>query len=343
MRRARSVAVLGVVIVALAGCTAVPARDGAAVAEEAAPTREAKARQVFADFQTANNKANKEISDALISAIETGPVLEADLASYKNIRAGRDAPVREFFYEDPVFHVPEGDGDPAWFMVDAAAAEDLRKGLLFVREDDGYKLRNTVYFGPGGMPELARAGGGAAPTAVPALDAARLSREHAALLNDPNRADGDVPGHFVPGDHTTRFFLDYCLGEAHRQFTGYGFTGGCHWRERTDDPDFALRTADGRALVWYSVALTDSYRRGANKDTGFDRVYLPGWYNPFVPVDKETYSYSTEGSDESFLRHFYKDGYTGEAVVQFAALVTPDGDSIDVIAHNRHPLAASGS
>ncbi|GAB2840968.1 hypothetical protein GCM10022221_45340 [Actinocorallia aurea] len=301
--------------------------------------REAKAREAFAAFEKANNAANAAVSDELMSEIETGPVLEADLATNANIRAGRDEEVPEFFYPDPVFYVPAGSGEPEWFIVDALL-QDRHKALVFVRDGEAYKLRNTVYFPKdASMPEAALSEGLEAMAAESPIKAADLSREHAALLN---AAGGEASARFAPGVYTTEFFTAYCTGDAHQQFTGYGFVGGCDWEARSGDADFALRTSDGRALVFYTVGLTDSYRRGSNKDTRFDNVYLPDWYNPFVPVDKDTYSYSTEGQPGSILRHFYKQGYTGKAVFQFAALVSADGASVEVIADNEHPLAASG-
>jgi hypothetical protein len=286
---AAAVAITAAACAGATGCgiTAPPAAEVPRQVDNADPaakpaisTRDSQ--RVLAGYMAALNRAVTGGDAAAWRAALTGP-LAATAAATLRQGGGRPAAPGRYALLAPVLHVPRLTGYPKWF---AAAAIEQRKApgntvqrpvlLLFVRRDAArpwqaaYRLYLPAKRPP---PRAAVDGQGYATTpgalAAPAVVPDRVPTTHAAYLND-----GKPAGVFAAGPYTTG------LRRAAERERARARAGG--WRASqaaaaANHPTYALRAADGGALVWYAIEETRTLTGVPAAQVPADaRAYLAG-------------------------------------------------------------------
>ncbi|MEU5994651.1 hypothetical protein ABZ806_37230 [Spirillospora sp. NPDC047418] len=282
----------------------------------AASVTEARARTIFAHYQKVNNKANAQVSDELLRSIESGPMLEADLAGNKSIRGKYEKKIAAFTLRDPQFFIPHTTG-PAWFAVTAVDPKDGGTELsVFVDTGGGvYKTASAAWLAKGKkFPAIARNADGSA-TAVTEGAALGVGGKLSQYLTAA--VHGEQPTGFVPGPLTST--LGKKWAKSVRKINGgYSWVGGTSWKARPQ-PVYALKTADGGALVM-SVS---------SQSLTYTALHEKAWYQP--------------GSSFFGLgpKRYHK-RFSGELLWMFATHVPASGPA-DVLAKYCLAVSASGS
>jgi hypothetical protein len=256
------------------------------------PLTMAQAKGVLAAYTTVNNDANAQHSDTMLASVESGSSYAIDAGLYQEQQAAGTAPFPAFSPVQATYYVPRGEpaGGPRWFVVQVANAfvanqEKVTSNeyLLFTQSAPGGAWQDTVepYLLSGasapriavGADGLATAAGPDAasvavpPSQLPAATAASLDGTDAggagtgtgAVAGPGNLADlagqkfwqGKVPGGTVTDTHTAA--------------------------AGADGQEFALLTADGGALVFYTDAAQLTITPPAGTTL---RLTIPGFYSP---------------------------------------------------------------
>jgi len=257
-----------------------------------------QAQAVLAGYTAANNGANAQRSDTLLATAETGSSYAIDAGLYQAQQAAGAAPYPAFSPAQATYYVPANEpaSRPRWFVVQVANSFSAdpekvtsNEYLLFTQPAPGGAWVNTVepYLLPGvSAPKIATGAGGlatavtpdaatvaVAPGQLPAATAASLDGAAAvqAAVTDPgnlaDRADqrlwqGKVPGATVTDTHAA--------------------AAGANGQE------FALLTADGGALVFYTDAAQVTVTPPAGSAL---HLTVPGLYSPGQALTRATVSY----------------------------------------------------
>jgi hypothetical protein len=246
----------------------------------------AQAQGVLAEYTSANNSANAQRSDARLATIETGGSYAIDASQYRLARAAGAATFPAFTPVSATYYLPrtEPSAGPRWFAVQVANAfasspqkVSSVEYLVFTQATPGGPWVNAIepyLLSPASAPRVAVSGGLATPVAVTAgsLSTApgQLPGHTAAALN----GHGSVTVPAILADGTDRQFWRHKLPAATVTDTHAPATG-------TAGETFALRTADGGALVFY----TDAARLTITAPAGsMLRVTVPGLYSPAQPL-----------------------------------------------------------
>jgi hypothetical protein len=265
-----------------AGAAGGPGAAGAPAAPQ--PLTLAQAKNVLAAYTSANNTANAKRSDTLLGSVETGSSYAIDAGIYRVQQADKAAPYPAFAPQRAQFYIP---GEPVaeyphWFAVQVLNADLASPGkvtgteyLVFTQAAPGAPWLNTFepYVLAGAATPLVPLGADdlatsvdpqttsltVMPAQIPALTAASLDGAQAGA------AFATSPGNLA--DRLDQAFWKQRLPTAtvtdrHAATAGYVF---------------ALRTADGGALVFY----TDSAELTMVPPAGEAlHLTIPGFYSP---------------------------------------------------------------
>ncbi len=283
-------AAAGAAVVLLGGsgdpsAPATPSAPAAPLAPSApaAPLTIAQARQVVASYTTANNEANAELSDAVLSTIETGSSYAIDAGSYRVQRAEGAAPYPAFGPQHAQYYIPRQEtGYPRWFAVQvgnaALASPTTVTGteyLVFTQAAAGAPWLNAIepYVLSGAVsPQIAVGAGGlatavspaaaslaVAPSQLPALTAASL---------DGAQGGGEVVAN--PGN-----LADVLAQAAWRKTLATASVTDRH--APAGGPVFGLLTTDGGALLFYTDSAELTLAAPAGEAL---QLTVPGFYSP---------------------------------------------------------------
>ena len=264
-------------------------------AVSSAPITLGQAQGVLAGYTTVNNGANAERSGTLLAVAETGSSFAIDTGLYQRQRGLGAAPYPAFGPVQATYYIPrhEQAGEPRWFVVRVANAFSAHpkqvtsiEYLLFTQATPGGAWRNAIepYLLPGATaPRIAVGADGLAtavsPTAssvtvapgqLPAVTATALDGAGNGVANPGNLSDladqrfwnGKLPGAAVTDTHAAA--------------------------AGPDGQEFALRTSDGGAIVFYTDAaeLTVTARPGTML-----HLTVPGFFSPGQALSRARMSY----------------------------------------------------
>jgi len=271
---------------------------GATATPSGPPLTAAEAQQVLAGYTTVNNEANAQRSDALLATAEAGSSYAIDAGLYQMQRAAGSAPFPPFSPAQATYYIPRGEpaAGPRWFVAQVANAftSDPAKVtsveyLLFTQSAPGGPWRDAIepYLLSGasaprvavGSDGLATALGPAAATVTVAPG--QLPAATAATLDGAGGGQTTVT---IPGNLADR--ADQRTWQAAVQ--GGQVSDAHSPAAGADGQEFALRTADGGALVFYTdaAAVTITPPAGAGL-----QLTIPGFYSPGQAVAQARVSY----------------------------------------------------
>ena len=262
-----------------------PGADGPAAG--AAALTMAQAHEVLAGYTTTNNMANAQRSDTLLAGIETGSSYAIDAALYQAGRAVNSAPFAPFSPVRATYYRPRGEpaAGPRWFVVQVAnafAASPAKisssEYVLFTQAVPGGAWLDTVepYLLPGASAtEVAVGADGLATavspgTAADAVAPGQLPAVTAASL------DGDASGQSGVAD-PGNLADDADLRTWRKEVPGGKVSTAHAAASGADGQEFALLTADGGALVFYTDTATLTVTPPAGSVL---HVTIPGLYSP---------------------------------------------------------------
>jgi hypothetical protein len=261
-----------------------PAASAPAGSADPQPLTAAQAKNVLAAYTSANNVANAKRSDTLLGSVETGSSYAIDAGIYRVQQADKAAPYPAFAPQQAQFYIP---GEPVaeyphWFAVQVLNADLTSPGkvtgteyLVFTQAAPGAPWLNTdepyvlasvaTPLVPLGADDLATSVDPQTtsltvmPAQISALTAASLDGAQAGA------AFATSPGNLA--DRLDQAFWKQRLPTA----------TVTDRHAATTDSVFALRTADGGALVFY----TDSAEL-TMVPPGGEALHLtiPGFYSP---------------------------------------------------------------
>ncbi len=279
----------------LSGCAAkahnVPVHASGRAAGTASPAAvppvitAAGARQVLAQFTAANNKANQARSDRMLASYEAGSSYALDKGNYRWTKVTDPAGSQYIaaVFTGPAFYIPRaGSGAAAWWVTRAtwtpagksASSPPTPQYLVFSRASPGRWMEVLEPYavpGAGPVPPVAAdaAGYASAPGSAQAAQLAvppgQLPSLTAAYL------DGHPAGLRLTGASNLTDLHDQAFWQSRLP---QGSTDDQH--SVTADPVYALRTADGGALLWYD--LTARLTLAPPGGQSF-RVQIPGFYS----------------------------------------------------------------
>jgi hypothetical protein len=255
-----------------------------------------QAKVVLANYTTVNNTANAQRSAATLASVESGSSYAIDTSLYQEQQAAGTAPYPAFGPVGATYYIPRDEpaGGPRWFVVQVANAFTANQKkvtsneyLLFTQAAGGGPWQDTVepYLLPGttaprvdvGADGLATAVSpdagtvAVAPSQVPAATAASLDGTGTGTIANPgnlaDRADQKFWQGKVPGGTVT---------DAHTAASG------------ADGQEFALRTTDGGALVFYTDAAQLTITPPAGSTL---HLTIPGLYSPAQALNQAGVSY----------------------------------------------------
>jgi hypothetical protein len=258
----------------------------------AAPLTLAQAQQVLAGYTTVNNEANAQRSGGLLATIEAGSSYAIDAGLYRVQRAAGSQPFPPFSPVQATYYIPRGEpaAGPRWFVVQVANAFTANPAkvtsaeyLLFTQSAPGGTWQDAIepYLLSGASAPRVAVGTDGLATAVSPQDATatvapgRLPAATAAALDaaGPGGASGGQAAVAVPGtlaDRADRRTWQAAVqggqvSDAHAAAAG------------PDGQEFALLTADGGALVFYTdmAEITITPPAGAQL-----QLTIPGFYSP---------------------------------------------------------------
>ena len=273
-----------------------PVRQAAAPAASPAapPLSVAQARGVLAGYTTVNNGANARRSDTALASIETGSSYAIDSGLYLMQRAAGGAPYPAFAPAAATYYIPrtEPAAGPRWFAVRVGNAFSSSpqkvssvEYLLFTQATPGGPWQNAIepYLLSGAsVPQPAIGADGlatavaataaslaAAPGQLPALTAASLSGTGSVA----------VPGNLA--ETADQRFWQRKLPTAVIAGTRAAASGA-------GGATFALRTAGGGALVFYTDAASLVITAPAGTRL---RLTVPGLYSSAQSLTRAGLSY----------------------------------------------------
>jgi hypothetical protein len=254
------------------------------------PLTLAQARSVLAAYTSTNNTANAKRSDPLLAAIEGGSSYAIDAGIYRVQQAEKAAAYPAFGPRQAVFYIP---GEPAaeyphWFAVQVDNADLASPGkvtgteyLVFTQAAPGAPWLNTVepyVLAGAAIPRVALGAGGLAtsvgpqtttlavmPAQIGSLTAAALDGAQAGPLGTQSALSLASPGNLA--DRLDQRFWKQRLPTA--------TVTDRHAPTAADV--FGLRTTDGGALLFYTVAAELTLVPPAGEDL---HLTIPGFYSP---------------------------------------------------------------
>jgi hypothetical protein len=212
-----------------------------------------RAAEVLAHFTAVSNRANRRADVRLNATNETGVLGAVDAAGLKvvrSVRPGGDPRYKPLRLTGTRYLIPKERGWPKWFVADTANNRDRDRWLLvFTRDgaDEPWKASYLTILRPGQVPRFAVGEDGHAE-AVPltagglAVTPGRLGARYADYLGDGR------PAVFARGPYTSalRAQRDTHTDRYVTQYVDQPVPA-------RDYPPFALRTADGGALVLFTT------------------------------------------------------------------------------------------
>jgi hypothetical protein len=243
------------------------------------PITRTRAQLVLAAYTTANNTANATASDSLIATVETGTSLAIDQGVYRGQRAAKAhgfpafAPVSARYYiplEDPASY-------PHWFAVRVSNAPVASPGTVTSRE---YIVFTQAAPGAPWLDAVEPFLGKNVSPPPMALDANGYAKAVAVdspgLALSPAAASGATAAARDGGAGQPSAPAVLVIDRARAAVAGQLLKGASAVTRHagTSERVFALRTADGGALVFYEVAarLTIPAPAGATL-----HLSIPGW------------------------------------------------------------------
>jgi hypothetical protein len=292
------------VALAAAGCGSAPADTASTTSTNAAPSvTPAVARQVFGSYVAASARATAQRNQAAALALTEGVQWIQVKAAY--LAEARGGKLPRYRYGTPVFYLPSPGGYPQWFVANAprstknagplpGLAMPARGHVLMLFEKSSpaspWLLARTAQLAPGeSVPKLATANGYVPVQAT--SDTALLARPdvagalQAAVVDDgPASAAARVvaAGPLTTGMYqaasTSAPVLAAPRGDVYQwALDGSGFT------------KFALRTADGGALVFYVMYLDTTVEVPALANDAQPvppgrPITIPAYLRPLLPA-----------------------------------------------------------
>ena len=270
----------------------------AAAGPAGAPLTIAEAQQVLTGYTTVNNEANAQRSDALLATVEAGSSYALDAGLYQMQRAAGSASFPPFSPVQATYYIPRGEpaAGPRWFVVQVANAFTSNPAkvtsaeyLLFTQPAAGGPWRDAIepYLLPGASaPRVAVGTDGLATAVSPdattvTVAPGQLAAVTAASLDgaDGGRAAVAVPGNLADrADQRTwqAAVQGGQVSDAHSPAAG------------ADGQEFALLTADGGALVFYTDAAEVTVTPPAGTQL---QLTIPGFYSAGQSLAQARVSY----------------------------------------------------
>ena len=272
---------------ALAGCApAAGASPGAAHALTIA-----EARAVYASYLAVSDAAARHGDAALGISVTADAQQDIVRAQYRAL-ATAGTPVPRYSYRDPVFYVPAATPFAQWFLVaasraPAAGGPSARTLMLFERSAPGDRWRlngSAVLDRP--LPALARQPDG---YAVPLFinDTSLLLSPDVVGATQAAVAD-EGPGNpaaavIAAGPDTTGIYAAQSATARRYAASGLYYT----WLlQGASFPQYALRTADGGALVLYGMDLNTEIEHNADGAAG-PPIAVPAPFGPLLASPAE--------------------------------------------------------
>jgi hypothetical protein len=250
----------------------------------------AQAQAVLAGYTAANNTANAQRNSTLLATVETGSSYAIDAGLYRQQQAAGTAPYPPFSPVQATYYIPasEPPAGPHWFVAQVANAFTASpqkvasyEYLLFTQSAGG-TWQDTA------EPYLASAA--SAPRIKTGTDglASAVSPDTASLAVAPAQLPAaTAAGQLAPASPGA------LADRADQQAFQAKVPGGTVTDTRTpaagaDGREFALRTADGGALVFY----TDTARLTITPQPGTPlHLTVPGLYSSQQPLTQATVAY----------------------------------------------------
>jgi len=265
---------------------------------DAEPLTMTQAKSVLAAYTTANNSANAQRSDATLATVETGSSEAIDAGLYQEQQASGTAPYPAFGPAQATYYLPRNEpaGGPRWFVVQVANAFTANpqkvtstEYLLFTQPAGGGAWQDTIepYLLSGGSAPPVEVGADGLATAVSpdaatvAVMPSQLPAATATALDGTGTGQATVAS---PGNLTDLADQKFWQGKV----AGGTVTDTHTAAAGADGQEFALLTADGGALVFYTDAAELTITPPAGS---LLRLTVPGFYSPAQPVNQATLSY----------------------------------------------------
>jgi len=278
-----------------ASSSAMPSMEAARASKSPSPGAGAgepltltQAQAVLARYTTVNNSANAQRSKTMLAAVETGSSAAIDAGLYQEQQAAGTAPYPAFGPVQATYYIPRD--EPAsgsqWFVVQVANA--FRSSPATVTSDEYLLFTRPV---PGGAWRNALEPYLLASATAPQVD---VGADGMATAISPDAVTVTVAPGQLPA--VTAASLDGTAGNGQASITDPGNLADRadqrYWRAKVtgatvtdthtaapgaDGQEFALRTTDGGALVFYTDAaqLTITPPAGAVL-----HLTVPGFYSP---------------------------------------------------------------
>ena len=264
----------------------------------AGPLTMTQAKSVLAAYTTANNSANAQRSDATLATVETGSSEAIDAGLYQEQQASGTAPYPAFGPAQATYYLPRNEpaGGPRWFVVQVANAFTAKpekvtssEYLLFTQSAAGGAWQDTIepYLLSGASAPQVEVGADGLATAVSpdaatvAVMPSQLPAATATALDGTGTGQATVAN---PGNLADLADQKFWQGKV----SGGTVTDAHTAAAGADGQEFALLTADGGALVFYTDAAELTITPPAGS---LLRLTVPGFYSPAQPVNQATLSY----------------------------------------------------
>jgi hypothetical protein len=275
-----------------------PSASPSQSATATAPLTLAQAQAALARYTAVNNTANAQRSETLLATVEGGSSETIDDGQYQAQQAADAAPYPPFSPVQATYYLPAGEpaSGPHWFVVQVANAfksspstVTSREYILFTQSTPGGAWVNTIepYLLASATAPHVEVGANGLATAVSPQAATvkvapgRLPAVTAASLDQAASGQASVAN---PGNLADR-------AELHRwrhELTGATVTDTHAAPPGAAGQEFALLTADGGALVFYS----DAAEVTAIPPTGsVIEVSVPGFYSAGQELTRARLSY----------------------------------------------------
>jgi hypothetical protein len=301
----------------------------------------ATAMRVFNSYVTAEKVALANHDEMLALSLATSVEYNLVTASFTiAARSGQAVPAA--VYGQPALYVPRQTAYPQWFAAvapqhPAAGGPSRTAVLIFERANarSAWALGGSVLLDPGAPAIKVATSGSGYATAVPASEQALKVRPdivgamHATVVDDGPASEAAAA--VAAGPQTTGLYSanSTAARQAAARHESY------QWQmEGTSYPEFALRTTDGGALVFYTMYLTTA-TSASRKPSAHSKAPLP-----VIPVPA-AYQPLLKANQPPLHRQL-----TAGQVLQFVALDPPgtaQSAKIQVIGAGGGPTEAHGS
>ena len=282
---------------AAAGAAGTAGAGSATAGADPTPLTLAAARGVLAAYTTANNSANARRSAATLATVETGGSYAIDAGLYTVQAAAGTAPYAAFTPVAATYYIPRAEAADGtrWFVVQVSNAftADPKKVtsteyLLFTQAASGGAWQNAIepYLLAGAAAPQISVGGDGLATAVSATSTSLAVAPGQLAERTAASIDGTGTGVTVadPGALADRSDQTFWRGklptatvtDAHAAATGAA------------GQTFALQTADGGAIVFYTDAADLAITPPAGSVI---HLTVPGLYSPAQALSRAGLSY----------------------------------------------------